>query len=349
MSIRARGAALWAAIACAAWGASGCGDVESCTKFDPGCYMGYPDDSGNCRFGLVSVMSGGSLVCLPKSEATSSPDAGGTVQNMCNCPSGSLCRKDRSCVDVCVPPSPLPALSVAPSPCRAPTGTTYTFEDAANAACEQACVRHAAYCGTVCDIKTECTRLKAVALATARCAGNTTPECASQFCEMTRDQPCAQVMCTNNAAPNCAGVVCNTSCTTASYVNDGVCDDGDLSNASSSVCAWGSDCGDCGPRRGTPPNMVLDLGDPCVDAYQCGGDPDHVASSTGWCVPTETQTDIQRCVPDCSAANATCPAGYQCFGLGVDPDGESGPMQQQPVTDPVTGQQAKACFPTACG
>ncbi len=337
--MRARWAALWAAVACAAWTVSGCGEVESCKEGDVGCLGGFADDSGNCRFDLVKDTRG---FCV---KPGGNQD-GGSQSDPCGCSSGSLCQQDGMCVNVCQPPNPVPTLKIAPSACRPAAGETYTLEDAANAACEQSCIRRAEYCGASCNPSTDCTRTLALAVVSQRCAAGMTLECAMQACEAIRDQPCAQVTCATGT-PNCTGIVCNDSCSVTDYVKDGLCDDGDLSNAGSSVCDWGTDCGDCGPRRGTPPATKYDLGDPCVDAYQCGGDPDHVASSTGWCVPTETQTNILRCVPDCSATD-TCPAGYTCFGLGVDPD-DDGPMQQQPVLDPNTGQAARACFPNACG
>jgi hypothetical protein len=192
---------------------------------------------------------------------------------------------------------------------------------------------------------TECGSAAATALTIALCPGQM-PECAMKLCEQARDTPCAQQQCPPGSPLNCTGVSCSNACISgAKFTNDGVCDDGDLSNADSVVCDWGTDCGDCGPRRGTPPVFSRDLGDPCFDAVQCGGDRTNVAASTGWCVTTDNTRPLYRCVPDCSKKGATCPSGYECYQLTQDTDGNGKP---EDVID-SKNVRAQACFPMLCG
>jgi hypothetical protein len=318
-----------------------CSEVESCKEDEPGCINSPPDDSGNCRAGLVLDESG--TACIPKGgSSTKEPD-------LCGCEENELCRQDMTCVNVCITPTTLPARTSATKTCRpAKTDAPYDFAKAAVALCYQGCIRRAALCGTACNPAVDCTPAAAMALTTPLCPGGM-PECAMKACEVARDTPCAQQQCPPGSALNCTGVSCTNDCITTSpmstvFINDGLCDDGDLSNADSVVCDWGQDCGDCGPRRGTAPVFSRDLGDPCFDAIQCGGDRDDVTMSTGWCVETEKNRPLYRCVPDCSAKGATCPSGYECHDLLQEVTG-SDPV---PVVD-QQNMQARACFPSLCG
>jgi hypothetical protein len=320
-------------------GAQACSEVESCKEDEVGCINNVPDNSGNCRAGLVANASG--TACIPKSGGGDTPEP-----DLCGCKTNELCREDMSCVDVCTTPTNLPARTSPTKTCRAVGNEpAYDFAKAAVALCYQGCIRRAALCGTSCDPTVDCTPAAAMVLATGLCPGQM-PECAMKACETARDLPCMQWQCPPNAQLNCTGVSCSNACVSGSmFSNDGICDDGDLSNAESVVCDWGTDCGDCGPRRGTAPVFSRDLGDPCFDALQCGGDRTDVASSTGWCVITEEKRPLYRCVPDCSKKGATCPSGYECYDLLQDINGD---MTPDPVVD-SKNVQARACFPSLCG
>jgi hypothetical protein len=318
---------------------SACSEVESCKEDEVGCINSAPDNSGNCRAGLVLNASG--TACVPKG-------GGGSVTppDTCGCATNELCRDDMSCVNVCITPTNLPARTSPTKTCR-PFGAEapYDFAKAAVALCYQGCIRRAALCGTSCNPTVDCGPAAAALLATTLCPGQM-PECAMKACELARDAPCAQQQCPAGAQPSCTGVSCTNSCITSTmYNNDGICDDGDLSNAESVVCDWGTDCGDCGPRKGTAPVFSRDLGDPCFDALQCGGDRTDVAKSTGWCVSTDEVRPLYRCVPDCSKKGATCPSGYQCHDLLQDINGDNDPEN---VID-SKNVQARACFPSLCG
>lgn len=334
---------LWAALSWAGASISiasmgACSEVESCKEDELGCINNAPDNSGNCRAGLVPNAAG--TACVEKGGG------GGPPPDPCGCATNELCRDDGQCVNVCTTPANLPARTSATKTCR-PFGTeaAYDFTKAAVALCYQTCVRRSVLCGTACNPVTDCTPAAATALTSTLCPGQM-PECAMKLCEQVRDAPCAQQQCPPGAQLNCTGITCNNSCVTdPKYTNDGVCDDGDLSNAESVVCDWGNDCGDCGPRRGTPPVFGRDLGDPCFDAVQCGGDRTNVAISTGWCVTTDETRPLYRCVPDCSKKGATCPSGYECFELRQDVDGNG---SLDPVID-AKNVRAQACFPMLCG
>jgi hypothetical protein len=324
---------LWTALSAAGASLSlvgGCGDVESCREGDDGCLNGVPDESGNCRFGLVP-------------DATRTLCIKATASDTCGCPSGSLCRPDKSCVNVCTPATGVPTAKPALKNCRPYMGEApFDLAKASVALCYQARARRADACGGTFNPTTECTVELSLALAATR--GAVTPEQAMSACEVARDTACTAQTCDGGAAPNCAGVICSNACRSPEYNNDGLCDDGDLSNAISAVCGWGTDCGDCGPRRGSAPPTSVQLGDPCVDALQCGSDRENIKSAIGWCVPASDNAPY-RCVPDCSVKGKTCPAGYECGQLGEDPDGDG---KLTAVTDD-SGTTASACFPLQCG
>jgi hypothetical protein len=335
---------LWAALTgvgavVSMFGMGSCSDVESCARGAEGCIGGAPDVSGNCQAGLVRNAAG--------TQCVEPGDEGMAPVDPCGCGANELCRADKQCVNVCVNPTNLPARKPVPPPCRLPAGETpYTFAEASVALCYQVGIHRAELCpGSSFNPMTECTADAATRAAGLLCPLQN-PDCAIALCEAARDRPCAMQQCPPGVQPSCEGVVCSQSCATASFLNDGVCDDGDLSNAQSGVCAWGSDCGDCGPRRGTAPVFERDIGDPCTDPRQCGGNSSNIASSKGWCVPTDTSIDLYRCVTDCSQAGETCPSGYECIQLGQDLDGEGVP--NDPVMDSF-GSVAAACFPRQCG
>jgi hypothetical protein len=341
-------AKLWAGLAAAALATlSACSDVESCKRgIDPGCVGSAPDDSGNCLYNFV--LSSDGRTCL---EPGSERDGGGGGGDTCSCASGKLCRDDGKCVDLCEPvrnpPVPRPVLM----PCRATEGETDSFARSALALCYQNCMHRAVYCGTACNPDTECTQFLASAAARLQCQGSEDQACAIRLCEAARDLPCAQQQCPPGSSPSCSGTLCSNNCDTPEFNNDGICDDGDPSNAISYACDYGTDCGDCGPRKGgasSAPPATLDIGDVCADSAQCGGDLGHVKTSTGWCVPATEDQSYSRCVPDCSNGKA-CHAGYDCFGIVSDPDGPNGPMPQEQYEDVNDHTLVFGCFPAQCG
>jgi hypothetical protein len=335
--------------------AGGCSDVESCIEgVDEGCLGSNPDNSGNCRFGLVRSADGFNCVKpgdqgeVRNDGGTPPRNDGGANTDSCTCPSKNACLQDGGCVDLCLPLANPPVLKDAPLSCRPVENEgAYDFARAARGYCSQAGTRRSVACNSAFDPATECSAAAAQLLLTTQCPTRD-PECAMKACEAARDTPCSQQQCAAGAAPNCTGVLCSDNCDMPLFNLDGVCDDGDLSTAISYVCEYGTDCGDCGPRRGSAPPFDLDYGDPCVDPGQCGGDLYNVKSSTGWCVPPTDSQDVARCIADCSVSRR-CRSGFECIGLSYpDPDG-SGPMKGDPVLDLEDGTEVYACFPLQCG
>jgi hypothetical protein len=324
-------------------GISSCGEVESCRQgVDPGCVDSQPDDSNNCKFGLVLGAEG---TCVEPKNANTVADAGPEPGGNCSCPSGNACGRAGTCIDVCATPNNIPNFKPKPT-CRAPMGENpYTFEQAAIAACTVQCIRRNEFCGASCDPAADCTPARALlavpALGICMTQTQGTPvECASRACEMLRDRPCEMQECAGAAQPLCAGVQCTNTCAVGSmsYSGDGYCDDGDQSNADSAICAWGTDCQDCGPRgtRSTPPLALYEYGQFCVDSLQCGEFSADFNRSTGWCVTFSNAP--QRCLPDCTKSRR-CAAGFTCQVLELEPG---------VAYEDNAGVEARFCRPNAC-
>lgn len=328
---------------------AGCGEIDNCKEGEPGCLWGLPLEDDTCRFDLVPDATG---VCVDPDDASSEDDGGDggddevegpPLPNPCGCTVNQVCQPDGSCVDLCMVPNQVVTKPSLPA-CRSPS---YSFQEAAVAWCQQSCARRAALCGEPCDPQAACGAAVAVALLVQvdpTCTGNA--DCAMRRCEEARDRPCAMQQCLGNAAPNCTDVTCSNACSSGgeTYNNDGFCDDGDLGNAVSAICKWGSDCGDCGPRRGPAPPAVKKLGEQCIDPFQCGASYDDFSAVPGWCVPLDESVAVEHCVPDCTMPPHSCPEGFDCQKLRFT--GESG--KEEIITDQA-GKVARACFPTQCG
>lgn len=280
----------------------GCGDVESCKETDDGCLRGSADDSGNCKFGLVANAAGR---CVEPKDRDSAPAPNNdvTVAAVCDRPSNAVARKQ------------------APLPCRPAAGMSYTFAEAAEAACSVECARRAQICGTDCDPAVDCAPVRALAFVAPRCpAAGGNVECVMAACEQERDKACAQQECPVGSTRQCSNYVCDNDCKDASidFTNDGICDDGDLVWAMSAACPWGSDCNDCGPRTdpGKKPAGLYGFGEFCVDSLQCGVEYEDFTQSIGWCVDVAPGGALQRCLPDCTSDAKPCPSGFTCTALG---------------------------------
>lgn len=326
---------------------SACGDVEHCKRGDVGCVDGLPDDVGECRFGLVYDPL--TQVCVePDHDAGPPPDPNAACSG--SCATGEACRPDGTCVNVCTQTGAVTQrdslLKCRPATNATPPEPAYNLAAAAHALCVQGCTRRNALCtASPCDPAVECVPPAELALAVAACGMTPTVDCVMARCEAVRDQACDKVMCPGSA-PNCAGVTCTNSCSDAqnSLNNDGFCDDGDLANAVSAICPWGSDCGDCGPRRGPAPARVKQIGEQCIDPYQCGASYDDFSDVPGWCVVVDQANETERCVPDCSVYGL-CPAGYTCRALEFQ-DAATGQSMTLKDENKLVGS---ACFPVQCG
>jgi hypothetical protein len=161
----------------------------------------------------------------------------------------------------------------------------------------------------------------------------------AQACSDALATGCKELSCPEQKSPKCDDVQCRNSCPGFNF--DGICDDGDLESAAFGACAFGSDCADCGPRRGQAPKPAAQ-GAACAFHSGCAGaKPDDVADAQAWCI--QMAPGLSRCAPDCSSPDEVCPEGSSCFtlsGVDQDGDGESDPIVQHGLT-------ASACFPTA--
>jgi hypothetical protein len=125
---------------------------------------------------------------------------------------------------------------------------------------------------------------------------------------------------------------------------DGYCDDGDPSSATYSFCRYGTDCTDCGPRRGSTRPDRLALGEPCPEGQDvsCEGYNDDFTKTQAWCLQFSGGGSAFRCVPSCTTADGAgeCPDGYECQAVTTS----SG----DPYRDAVNRTPGYACVPQIC-
>ncbi|HEX6242189.1 MAG TPA: hypothetical protein VFZ61_14865, partial [Polyangiales bacterium] len=309
-----------------AW-APACNEVRKCGRGEPGCLAGPPED-GSCQPGLVV-----------KHGACTEPGAEPAALE-CGCEDGQICTLDGyTCADYCAP------LDVAIG--TAPPRDQYSCDPSASAAalCETRClIRCRAWhelCRTSAGCGPESCRSDAEQAACNQACGSAPDpqRCLAQACNDQLALGCKGLSCPDGSAPQCTGVSCSNGCSGFNF--DGVCDDGDLASAQSGACEYGSDCADCGPRRGAAPAPVAQ-GEPCAFHSNCAGaSQDDLAEAQAWCI--EVAPGVTRCAPDCTGADEICPRGSGCYTLqGPDQDGDGAP-------DPVVQGDltASACFPSA--
>jgi hypothetical protein len=308
---------------------SACEDVERCQVGTVGCYAG-PPDQGSCKLGLVMIHG----TCAEPGE-TAPPLS-------CGCHDGAVCTLDGyRCADYCAPLDVEIGTLEPPAPIVC-DGTALSFEELCQNRCQIDCRQRADLCGdqAACDAD-YCESAEVLSACRADCGGDADPRlCMALACGTALARACDDLSCPNGDAPACDDVQCRNAC--PGYNFDGVCDDGDLKSAVSGVCLFGTDCADCGPRRGSSPRLQPQGGVCAFHSGCAGANVDDIADARAWCI--EVQPGISRCAPDCSSPGETCPAGSACFQLsGVDQDGDG-------AADPIQQGQllASACFPNAC-
>lgn len=112
--------------------------------------------------------------------------------------------------------------------------------------------------------------------------------------------------------------VCDNTCTNA---DDGVCDDGGP-NSQTSLCVWGSDCNDCGPRYGQQDSQRL-----CTDSCRSAGDGTCDDGGEDSLFSTcELGTDCTDCGPRTKVEQqeGVCEDTCESAGDGVCDDGGEG-------------------------
>jgi hypothetical protein len=310
-------------------GLSACGDVERCERGTRGCFAGPPEE-GECKLGLV--MSNGT--CAEPGQVA--------PPLSCRCEDGTVCSLDGyRCVDYCQPLDMEPG-SVATPPTFSCDAAELSFEALCHDRCQLQCRQQEALCADqVACAPTHCESEPVLRACQSECGTAEDPKrCMAQLCSETRGLGCSEISCPNQQPPLCDGVQCRNAC--PGYNFDGVCDDGEPKSAASGVCTYGTDCADCGLRRGDAPRPQPQ-GGPCAFHSGCtGADLADIAGASAWCI--EIAPGVSRCAPDCTSEGETCPEGSSCFvlsGVDQDGDGEPDPIKQKDLV-------ASACFPAAC-
>jgi hypothetical protein len=335
-----------------------CKKVKHCQDGASRCIGGACDDD-QCDFDLICVVRDeGGRTCGKDlgddeydfgSKGKGKGKPASEVGPACSCDAPELCTMDtETCVNYCeVPPADqLPGSGEAPEVifCEQASGEQpLKFEDICKRRCELTCQRWQQFCDYQCAAD-YCDGADILAACKADCPTNEgAPEaCLTRDCNTVRDLGCAEVTCPDTNKPaNCTGVLCKNTCggtTSPEWAGDGVCDDGDPSNAATASCTWGTDCTDCGPRAGEAPE-AQPQGGLCAFNTGCKGYTEDLAKNEAWCMSfADVEAKLQRCVPDCSHGEL-CPEGYQCVAV-VDASGkpvESGDLKGQ------------ACVPAMCG
>jgi hypothetical protein len=340
---------MWAStVALAALGASACSEVESCKEsVELGCINTAPrqDSTKPCLFDLVLR---GDRCVKPGSD-----------EDLCGlCAEGSLCVPERNtCLNFCEPPAVVPGSGTAPEPifCEAidddndpNTNPMLSFEEVCTRRCRLQCQRQAQFCPGFECAPGACDRPEVQAACLATCpppaVGGNDLACLTRECNDVRFARCdSMVTCPNNVAPDCANLTCTNDCMFEGegLGGDGYCDDGDVVTSTSALCNWGTDCADCGPRRGTAPEPGL-LGSLCQYSHNCDGGTESPNDATAWCLELVGVAGSQRCVPDCSRGQG-CPESFECVQVMAFDEVS---QMEQPIIE--GGRTASACRPTQC-
>ncbi len=220
--------------------------------------------------------------------------------------------------------------------------------------CDTGCACDADCGGCACDVTSTCDTGCACDADCGGCACDVTSTC-DTGCACDAD--CGGCAC--DVAAGCdAGCDCDPECTpgvdlcadSCAYPSDGECDDGG-SGAATELCAYGTDCADCGPR---PATCV-----PTCDGRECGGD--GCGGTCGACVgvadclgftcvecacDVSTACDVgcESCDPECcveptrptSVATASCEMDVR----SEDPIAETGTSTRLAVYRLVVDQRA---------
>lgn len=332
--------------------ASACSEVDNCEPGADGCIGGRCASDSDCEFKKLQCVSiGARTVCAEELALTEGGgfycgedldcknakpvvgsgdgDGDGNTTTPCSCTGiDELCVPGTTdqCLNYCADPgfelSVTERRQTEQLPCRrSGAGTPVSYEEACKAALRQFCLRSEVYCtGFTCP-----PNLINTPEAQVLCM-ETFPvfEDLASWCEGMRDGTCANFAeCDNTHPKSCATpVVCSSTCPgNPEFANDGACDDGDIATAAFAECEWGTDCGDCGPRVGTPPALPIAIGAPCVSNIQCIGNSEDLRRNQSWCLAVNPGNLEHRCMADCTR-DGVCPEGYTCVGI-EDGNGEA--------------------------
>ncbi|MET0341093.1 MAG: hypothetical protein ABW252_08820 [Polyangiales bacterium] len=322
---------------------AGCGEVEHCVEeSEPGCRNAAPREDGRCAYDLVAYnLAGVGARCLKV----------GSDEDPCrDCAEGAMCVPDEGrCSQFCEAPPVLPGSGAIPAviTCEAaattdaPAPAALAFEDVCKRRCELECQRLAQLCGSACaaghcdrpEVQSEC----ASDCPAPTASGGRDLACLTRSCEDQRLSRCnANLTCPDGRKVDCKAVTCTNDC---AFADDGQCDDGDIIASARNDCAWGSDCADCGVRRGTlSPGY---LGNVCRYHSNCKGGTQLPSTAEAWCVASGTLEGSSRCMPDCSRGQR-CADGFACREVTFATEaGGQAPIAEGTLT-------SQACVPLLC-
>lgn len=328
---------------------AGCSDVESCLEIDePGCLNSPVRSEGSpCLFDLVPVNG----ICRKE-------DDGGSTDGPCNggCEAGALCDEATdTCINFCDRPNVLPGSVQPPEAifCEAiattsmPSPAMLSFEEVCRRRCRLNCQRLSQFCtGYQCPAGS-CDGADVLTRCQTDCpmppGGGNDLACLTRSCNDVRFAVCdSSLSCpAGSTKVDCTVTQCSNNCmfNGQNVTGDGVCDDGDVLNSYTAQCLWGTDCTDCGPRKGAEP--LAGLGDVCQYSLNCAGGTGSPDTSGAWCVTQSSISGSARCMKDCSREQE-CEDGFTCRTLTFDnADGTSGSIT-------VGGFTSSACLPDAC-
>jgi hypothetical protein len=310
---------------------TGCNKVRKCTKGERGCLDGSPNSDGSCDAGLVVV--GGR--CVEASGGSSG----------CNCAIDEVCSTDgESCIGYCEYDDGGPEAKPVPKGCEPPLvdpqPPPYSFADLCVNACEQTCLRAQTYCpGYTCDLTT-CKADVTLNKCKAECPGENVA-CLLTSCFKQQAAQCNGFTCPGTYKTDCTDIRCSDTCSMNN--KDGFCDDGDPYSAVYAFCSYGTDCSDCGPRRGSRPPQAA-LGELCPPRQDvaCEGYHDDYLDGSAWCLRVVEDSSYPfRCVPGCTTEDGPgeCDDGYRCEAAMIDDD---------TTFDDAYGTPGYYCQPTVC-
>lgn len=363
---------LWAALisSCvfSALSLSACTEVLSCTRGEPGCIGGDAKKDGSCDAKLVN--KGGKCVEPGTAGGTGGdasvepkPDAGdkdASMTSVCGeCEAPALCiPENKTCVNFCEAPEEVPGtgesfdLIVCGGDVKDPE-TMEKWEFDLKQSCTNTCLLVCRWQNWFCEAEIDCAEECAKSYVQDNCTSGCGAEaddaariaCQNKACVDARKMTCVEdaSLCPSGKAPKCDDFSCTNECAPGTDDDrntiDGYCDDGAYIASNTDFCPFGTDCADCGPRKGKARPVDTEpiaFGEPCPNQWRCPGHSSNHDLNKSWCL--DVNAGVGRCLVDCSSDDETCPADYECTKLN-DTNGD-------PLLD-TSKRRGRVCAPKA--